>query len=68
LVKIVPIKGTGLFTGLAYRLHHELFGKAPIVTFEIPKALEVRAARGPWLNLPYGIVAERNPTEWHNYE
>jgi len=68
LVPVEEITGTNLFTGLAYRLHHEYYGQAPIIASEIPEDLQVRGSNsGPWHKFGYRIVAERRPSEWPKY-
>jgi len=78
LIPMELIKGTKLFTGLAYRLHHQPFGKAPIVISGTTEGLEVRWSEKAvgddgvfyplrWHKVPYRVVAERRQSEWPKY-
>jgi len=64
---VIPIQGTNLFTGLAYRLYHEDFGKAPIAAKPTVEGLQVKLLLQDWQRLPYTIFAERRQPEWAKY-
>jgi len=69
LIPVESIKGTKLFSGLAYRLHHEYYGQAPIIASEVAEDLQVRGSNsGPWHKFGYRIVAERRSSEWQKYK